>query len=51
MQKSFYLSIHDPFTNERISITHMDKHNRMVVDTKYFYVKQMLYYDQFREYQ
>jgi len=37
-----FLNIHNPFTNERISI-YLDKHNRMSLDTKNYFVKQISY--------
>jgi len=35
-----FLNIHNPFTNERISI-YLDKHSRMSLDTKDYFVEQI----------
>ena len=35
-----FLHIHNPFTNERISI-YLDKHSRMSLDTKDYFLKQI----------
>ena len=35
-----FLNIHNPFTNERISI-YLDKHSRMSLDTNDYFVKQI----------
>jgi len=35
-----FLNIHNQFTNERISI-YLDKHNRMFLNTKDYFVKQI----------
>ena len=35
-----YLNMHNPFTNERISV-YLDKHSRMSLDTKNYFVKQI----------
>ena len=35
-----FLNIHNPFTNERISV-YLDKHNRMSLNTKKYFVKQI----------
>ena len=35
-----FLNIRNPFTNERISI-YLDKHSRMSLDTKDYFVKQI----------
>jgi len=35
-----FLHIHNPFTNERISV-YLDKHSRMSLGTKVFFVKQI----------
>ena len=35
-----YLKIHNLFTNERISV-YLDKHSRMFLDTKDYFVKQI----------
>ena len=35
-----FLNIHNPFTNERISI-YLDKHSRMSSDTKDYFGKQI----------
>ena len=35
-----FLNIHNPFTNEKISV-YLDKHNRMFVNTKDYFVKQL----------
>jgi len=36
-----FLNIHNPFTNERINSVYLDKHNRMFLNTKDFFVKQI----------
>jgi len=35
-----FLHIHNPFTNEKISV-YLDKHSRMSLDTKDYFVKQI----------
>jgi len=35
-----FLNIHNPFTNEMISV-YLDKHNRMFLNTKDYFVKQI----------
>ena len=35
-----FLYIHSPFTNERITV-YLDKHSRMSLDTKNYFVKQI----------
>jgi len=35
-----FLNIHNPFTNERISVC-LDKHNRISLNTKEYFVKQI----------
>ena len=35
-----FLNIHNPFTNEKITV-YLDKHNGMFVHTKDFFVKQI----------
>jgi len=35
-----FLNIHNPQTNERISV-YLDKHNRMSLNTKNYFVKQI----------
>jgi len=35
-----FLNIHNPFTNEKISV-YFDKHNHMFVNTKDYFVKQI----------
>jgi len=35
-----FLNIHNPFTNERISV-YLDKHSRMSLVTKDYFVKQI----------
>jgi len=35
-----FLNIHNPFTNERIGV-YLDKHSRMSLDTKDYFVKQI----------
>ena len=37
-----YLNIQDSFTNERISV-HLDKHSHMSLDTKDYFVKQIIH--------
>jgi len=37
-----FLIIHNPFTNERISV-YLDKHSRMTLKTKDYFVKQISY--------
>jgi len=37
-----FLNIHNPFTNERIRV-YLDIHNRMFLDTKDYFVKQISY--------
>jgi len=38
-----FLNIHNPFTNERI-IVYLDKHRRMSLDTKNYFVKQISHF-------
>jgi len=35
-----FLNIHNPFTNEIISV-YLDKHSRMSLDTKDYFIKQI----------
>ena len=35
-----FLNIHNPFTNKRIRV-YLDKHNRMSLNTKDYFVKQI----------
>ena len=40
MPDLLFLNIQNMFTNERISV-YLDKHSRMSLDTKYYFVKQI----------
>ena len=41
-QDLLFLNIHNPFTNERISV-YLDKHSRKSLDTKDYFVKQIIH--------